>query len=320
MLPAEMKFPNLAHFECTDVSSEDELNWIQWHLRHYKRLKSFSISCARLSKSYITRPLFSFPGSLQELSLCSIDLSTVNVSIVWSSLRRLQLQYCTGMDSFLSEASRSQTSKLQSFRVVGEINIALLKHFLLRLSENTHLKELNLCMGEARHSICLRYVEPHARALKHIVFDFRGELRNAKSAIQYSATEFEEILARFPRLESLRIPLQLDDQSPGRYRRAEFKVCSFSPPALPNTDQNKTLHLQPMALKTLHIRRLCSPYQRFAGDAKHTAAPFQHNGEFTVFLGLGKRVKKIKFGTNSKLHHTIDATNANKEMLCMAFR
>ncbi|KAK8150614.1 hypothetical protein G3M48_000487 [Beauveria asiatica] len=225
----DVYFPKLTHLDCADVRSQNEIDWIQWHLVHCRHLKSLSIGSARLLSPFFSSSLFSAltaPPSLDTLSLRGIDLSYVNPAVVIGpTIRSLDLRYCAGMDAFFFEVARlGLTPKLRTFRALGIMSMALLQNFLFTLAGASHLEELSLCLGSALHPICLHCIEPHAPALKMLILDFRAVLQDVDSAIQYSADQFEDILARFPRLVSLGLPLQLKDPFFDRYKRAEFKV------------------------------------------------------------------------------------------------
>ncbi|OAA44448.1 F-box domain, cyclin-like protein [Cordyceps fumosorosea ARSEF 2679] len=224
-------FPNLAHLDCANVRSQSEVGWIQWHVAHCLHLKSLSVGSAQLLSPSFSSSLFSAltaPLRLHTLSLRAVDLSYINPAVVISpSIRSLHLQYCAGMDAFFFEVAKlGLTPKLRSFRALGIMSMALLQDFLFTLADTSHLEELSLCLGAAMHPICLHCIEPHAPALRLLILDFRAALQDVDSAIQYSADQFEDILARFPRLTSLGLPLQLKDPSYDRYRRAEFKICT----------------------------------------------------------------------------------------------
>ncbi|KAM3502486.1 hypothetical protein MY11210_009050 [Beauveria gryllotalpidicola] len=221
------------------------------------------------------------------------------------TIRSLDLRYCAGMNAFFSKVAKLglTPTKLRTFRALGIISMDLLQNFLFTLAGASHLEELSLCLGSAMHPICLHCIEPHAPALKLLILDFRAVLHDVDSAIQYSADQFEDILARFPRLISLGLPLQLKDPVFDRYKRAKFK--------------SQDLHTK--ALRTLHIRRRCTPWKRFARDAMHAAAPFQRRRSgFTVLLDRGHRLRKMVFSAQAPPRPAAIDT-VERENLCTEF-
>ncbi|KAJ6783281.1 hypothetical protein PWT90_02188 [Aphanocladium album] len=293
-------FPNLTHLECTKTRNRDELSWIRWHLYHCRELKSLSVGFIELLSAQLSNSLFLTPMgpfALHTLSLRGIDLSLVNPAVFVSpSLHHLGLEYCHGMDAFFCNVVQQDLApQLRSLRIVGTMSMAILQGFLVELAKTSRLEELTLCIGSTLHPICLQCIELHASALKLLILDFRAQMHDRSSAMQYSAQQFEDILARFPRLHSLGLPLQLKDPASSRYKRARFQ----------------SLDLHKKALNTLHIRLRCRP--RFELDARHVAAAFQRRGRFTVYIGQGRGLKKLVFdkGTNyeANIKHRVGEEN-----------
>lgn len=316
-------FPNLQVLHCSNVQSNSELEWVRWHLTNCPSLETLHLGLTRRSSPFTGSWLLSGVRQprLRALSLQGMNLSDVEPGeLLGSQIQSLQLKYCQGMDQFLCRLQdREISAQLKILRLTGIASVHVLQQFLFQLGKNVCLEELSLCIGSTAHSICLRCIQAHAPALRLLVLDFRYLMQESTTSIPYSLETFQDILQHFPRLESLGLPLDMNDRSAAKYKRLKFKVSHYllgSPRSfgLTSCSHSQLSVLRTGTLRTLHIRRHCSPWRRFVNDAKHAAAPFRRHGTFQVLMDHGARLRKLVYSPETS--YFCQATDSERQALC----
>ncbi|KAH7009111.1 uncharacterized protein B0I36DRAFT_356276 [Microdochium trichocladiopsis] len=118
-----------------------------------------------------------------------------------------------------------------------------------------------------------------AKNLRHLVLDSKRQEHDLKSAYNYTTSDLRHIVERCSVLETLGLPVDIQDHSNGSTRYKRVNMQRF-------TSTGK--------LKALHLRNRCEPRRRAKADARAIARPFLRHpisSSLVVIVDLGAWVQ-----------------------------
>lgn len=223
--PHDILFPNLVRLTYLGISTNEEAEWICWHLRNCPRLMelrlSFALDGARLAYGLLDITAL---DHITKLSLDRISLQDWAELPTWC-LQSLDLRLCSGSEVFLKRMiSKKQFRDLQVFRLAGHPASKFLHTLLVNLLNAPLLKELSLRAGKIFQPIHLAPYFTRSTSLKILIMDLRQNITVPQTAFKVGPGELQDIIAACPSLEFLGLPIDLRNPRFRRYRRLKFRA------------------------------------------------------------------------------------------------